>query len=1031
MRKSKSFLKLHNKKWVTFMDNIHTGKFNEVFNEINQSRSSMISKPFSLLSRLFYFNDSDFTKLMRKRIFHVLLIASDYDSFMLQMDGRIDELIFNEYVSLNLRYPPQFIHVSTEEDAFKSLDEDEVDLIITMFNPGEYDVFEQAKRIKVKYSTIPIVVLTPLSREVSQHVSQGDLSAIDYVFSWLGNSDILLAIIKLIEDKMNVENDVNEVGVQVILLVEDSIRFYSSYLPNIYKIIFKQSKAFQGEGLNEHQQMLRMRGRPKILLATNYEEAVNLYEKYKNNLLGIISDISYKRGGVQDKLAGVKLVERVKAEDEFMPILLQSSAREHESVSAELKVGFIYKHSKSLLIELRNFIMEYFAFGDFVFIDPESKHEIMRASDLKTLQDRLFEVPDASLEYHVYRNHLSKWLRARALFPLAELLKDLRPYDFKNIDEIRHFVVDSIAMYRMNQSRGVIAQFNKDSFDEYLGFARIGNGSVGGKARGLAFLDSLVKRNRILDRWPNVIVTIPRTVVLSTDIFDQFMEENDLYKIGLSDLGDQEIFNHFIQARLPVNLMEDLYAFIRVIRTPVAVRSSSLLEDSHYQPFAGIYATFMVPYIEKERTMMEMLGNSIKSVYASVYYKASKAYMAATMNVIDEEKMAVVLQELCGKQYGTRFYPTFSGVARSINFYPIEPEKVEEGIAVVASGLGKYIVDGGRGLRFSPKYPKKVLQLSSPAMALRETQKTFYSLDLDPAAYHPSTDDSVNLMSLPIEEAGKDGSLLHLASTYDFENNVIKDGFGLVGKKVITFSNILNHNVFPLADILQVCLETGQREMKKPIEIEFAVDLNRPKGLPMLFNLLQIRPIVDNREVVDIKLKEVNFDNVIIYSNSALGNGVIRDVCDFIYVKPESFNAARNKETALLIGRLNDKMLQEKRSYVLVGPGRWGSSDPWLGIPVKWPQISAARVIVESGLDHYRIEPSQGTHFFQNLTSFRVGYFTVNPFINDGFYDLKYLKSIPAVYEDDTVRHVRFTQPVVIKIDGKNNRGVIYKMESE
>lgn len=991
----------------------------------------MISKPFSLLSRMFYFSDSDFTKLMRKRIYRVLLIASDYDSFMLQMDGRIDELIFNEYVSLNLRYPPQFIHVSTEEDAFKALAGGEVDLIITMFNPGEYDVFEQAKRIKASYSEIPIVVLTPLSREVSQHVFQGDLSAIDYVFSWLGNSDILLAIIKLIEDRMNVENDVNEVGVQVILLVEDSIRFYSSYLPNIYKIIFKQSKAFQGEGLNEHQQMLRMRGRPKILLATNYEEAVILYEKYKNNLLGIISDISYKRGGKQDKLAGVKLVERVKAEDEFMPILLQSSAKEHESVGVELKVGFIHKHSKSLLIELRNFIMEFFAFGDFVFIDPETKHEIMRAADLKTLQDRLFDVPDKSLEYHVYRNHLSKWLRARALFPLAELLKDLRPNDFKNLDEIRHFVVDAIAMFRMNKSRGVIAQFNKDTFDEYLGFARIGNGSVGGKARGLAFLDSLVKRNRILDRWSNVLVTIPRTVVLSTDIFDQFMEENDLYKIGLSDLGDQEIFHHFIQARLPVNLLEDLHAFIRVVKTPIAVRSSSLLEDSHYQPFAGIYSTFMVPYVEKERVMMEMLGNSIKSVYASVYYKASKGYMAATMNVIDEEKMAVVLQEVCGKQYGTRFYPTFSGVARSINFYPIEPEKADEGIAVIAAGLGKYIVDGGRGLRFSPKYPKKVLQLSSPGMALRETQKMFYSLDLDPDAYHPSTDDSVNLIKLPIEDAGKDGTLLHIASTYDFENNVIKDGFGLPGKKVITFSNVLNHNVFPLADILQVCLERGQREMKKPVEIEFAVNLDRPKGYPMLFNLLQIRPIADNRETVDIKLDEVNMDNAIIYSNSALGNGIIKDVYDFVYVKPESFNASRNKETALLIGRLNEKMLQDKRNYILVGPGRWGSSDPWLGIPVKWPQISAARVIVESGLDNYRIEPSQGTHFFQNLTSFRVGYFTVNPFINDGFYDLKYLKSLPSVYEDDTIRHVRFEKPIIIKIDGKNNRGVIYKMEAD
>ena len=991
----------------------------------------MDNKPYSLLSRLFYFSDSDFTKLMRRRIYNVLLIASDYDSFMLQMDGRIDELIFNEYTSLNLRFPPQFIHVSTEEDAFQHLQTGEIDLIITMFNPGEYNVFEQAKRIKEKYQSIPIVVLTPLSREVSQHVYQGDLSAIDYVFSWLGNSDILLAIIKLIEDRMNVENDVTEVGVQVILLVEDSIRFYSSYLPNIYKIIFKQSKAFQGEGLNEHQQMLRMRGRPKILLATNYEEAVMLYDKYKNNLLGIISDISYKRGGVQDKFAGIRLVEHVKAEDEFMPILMQSSSRDQEAMMKELRVGFIYKHSKSLLIELRNFIMEHFAFGDFVFIDPESKREIMRAADLKTLQDRMFEVPAASLEYHVYRNHLSKWLRARALFPLAELLKDLRPADFEDLEEIRHFVVDAISLFRMNKSRGVIAQFNKESFDEYLGFSRIGNGSVGGKARGLAFIDSLVKRNRILDRWTNVMVTIPRTVVISTDIFDQFMEENDLYKMALSDISDEEIFHHFIQARLPVSLMEDLHAFIRVVKTPIAVRSSSLLEDSHYQPFAGIYATFMVPYVEKERTMIEMLGSTIKSVYASVYYKASKGYMAATMNVIDEEKMAVVLQELCGTQFGDRFYPTFSGTARSINFYPIEPERPEQGIAVIAMGLGKYIVEGGRGLRFSPSYPKKILQLSSPDMALRETQKIFFALNLSPDAYHPSTDDSVNLIELSVDDAEKDGSLTNIASTYDFENHVIRDGYGLKGKKVLTFSNVLNHNIFPLADILKVCLETGQREMKKPIEIEFAVNLNRPKGKPMLFNLLQIRPIMDNREDAFIKIDDDPGDKAIIYSNAALGNGNIKDLYDFVYVKPESFHAANNADTAVIIGHLNDRMLHERRNYVLVGPGRWGSSDPWLGIPVKWTQISAARVIVESGLENYRIEPSQGTHFFQNLTSFRVGYFTINPFINDGLYDLAYLNSYPAVYEDDTIRHVRFEQPLVVKIDGKNNRGVIYKMGME
>lgn len=977
----------------------------------------------------FLFNDTSFNNLMKKRIYHVLLISSTYDAFILEDDGRIDEQIFNEYVSLNLRYPPQFLQATSEEQAFEMLETESIDLVITMLSAEKHDTFLLAKKIKQLYSDIPLVVLTPFSREVSLRIGNEDLSDIDYIFSWLGNADILLAIIKLIEDQMNVEKDVSEIGVQTIILVEDSIRFYSSYLPNIYKIIFKQSKTFMTEGLNEHQKMLRMRGRPKILLATCYEEAMEFYDKYKDNLLGIISDISYKRAGKKDDNAGIRLCKKVRAEDEFMPFLLQSSDGHNEEIARELNVGFINKNSKSLSIRLRNFIKENFSFGDFVFTDPHNGMEICRAKDLKSLQERIFQVPDESLELHINRNSFSRWLRARALFSLADLFRKLSAKDFDDLDDIKRFIFDAIGAYRLNRSRGVIAEFNRDRFDEYTTFTRIGEGSLGGKARGLAFLDSLIKRNHLYEKFDGVSITIPRTTVLGTDIFDDFMEENNLYHIALSsDMSDSEILEHFVAARLPYRVHEDLYTLISVVKNPIAVRSSSLLEDSHYQPFAGIYSTYMVPNIQNdERFMIEILSKAIKSVYASAFFKASKAYMTATSNLIDEEKMAIVLQEVCGKQYGDRFYPALSGVGRSIDFYPIAPEKPEDGVANIALGLGKYIVDGGNTLRFSPKYPKKVLQTSTTDLTLRESQKYFYALDLRPGSFGTNVDDGANLLKLPIKEAEKDDAIRMIASSYDFQNNVVRDGYSYPGKKVITFNNILKNNSFPLAEILDLVMKIGQKEMGKPVEIEFAVELNKSKNKPKVFNLLQIRPIVDNDQIIDAQCTNMPDEDCLISSYSALGNGLIKDIHDFVYIKPEVFNAANNVEVADRISVLNEKFLAEDKNYILVGPGRWGSSDSWLGIPVKWPQISAARVIIESGLENYRIDPSQGTHFFQNLTSFRVGYFTINPFMNDGFYDLDFLNEQEAIYEDEFIRHIRFDESAYIEIDGANNRGVILK----
>ncbi|MHC1702448.1 MAG: PEP/pyruvate-binding domain-containing protein [Tenuifilaceae bacterium] len=976
----------------------------------------------------YYFAETAFDMLMKKQIKSVLLICSKYDAYMLEEDGRIEEQIFNEYVSLNLRYPPVFYQVSSAEEAFSVLEKQNIDLVISMLNVEGMDTFTLAKKIKDLYPQKPIVVLTPFSREVSLKLSKVDLWAVDYVFAWLGNAHIMLAIIKLIEDSLNAEHDVNEVGVQVILLVEDSVRFYSSYLPHLYKVIYTQSKEFMAEGLNEHQKMMRLRGQPKILLAENFDQAIELYEKYKNNILGVITDMSYPHMGVMEQRAGVQLIEKLKADNTYLPILLQSSDINNRLIAKQLKVGFLHKYSKTLSLELRDFVVKYLAFGDFVFIDPESGCEIFRATDLKSLQDLIFQVPESSLEYHIRRNHISKWLTARALFPIAEIFKYFKTEDFNNFDEIRRFIFDTIDRYRQSKGRGIIAKFYRESYDEYQIFSRIGDGSMGGKGRGLAFIDSVLKRNYLMHHFEGITLTIPRTVVLSTDVFDEFMEINNLYPVAMSDISNEEMLRHFLNASIPTRIHKDLFSFINVARNPIAVRSSSLLEDSHYQPFAGIYSTYMIPNLhDNEHQMLEILGQAIKCVYASVYYKESKAYMQATQNVIDEERMAIVLQEVVGSAYGHKFYPTISGVARSLNFYPIDPEKPKDGIASVALGLGKHVVEGKPSLRFSPKYPKKLFQLTMLEMALKETQKTFMALDLRASSFVPSTDDAINLLEVDVREAYDDGTLSLIASTFDNESQQIREGYNGQGTPIISFAGILKHNQFPLAQILSRLLTLGEEEMNTPVEIEFAVNLNTPIGQPKLFSFLQIRPIVQNRELVNIDIDNLKKEDLLLASDSSLGNGQVQDIRDVVYVKPETFDSSMTCEMAMVIDEINQKLLSEGRPYILIGPGRWGSIDRWLGIPVKWSQISGAKLIVEAGQENYRIDPSQGTHFFQNLTSFRVGYITVNPYINQGFLDFEYLNNAPLVYEERFIRHVRFEEPMDVVINGQNRKAAVLK----
>ena len=980
-----------------------------------------------LLNQL-YLKDTSFVNLMTRRIFNVLLIANPYDAFMLEDDGRIDEKLFNEYAALSLRYPPRFTQVSTETEAWGELHRNSFDLIIVMPGTDNSDTFDIARGIKHRFQHIPLVVLTPFSHGITARIEHEDLSDFEYVFCWLGNTDLLLSIIKLIEDKMNLDHDIEEGGVQQIILVEDNIRFYSSVLPELYKFVLQQSMEFATEALNEHQRTLRMRGRPKIVLARTYEEATTLYDRHPNNVLGVITDARYPRGGVVDPQAGVQLLAELRKRDPFLPLILESAESENALQAKAYNADFIDKNSKKMAVDLREVVKQRFGFGDFIFRDPQTHQEVMRAHNLKEMQSAILSVPAESLLYHITRNHVSRWLRSRAMFPAAEFVKQLSWQELQDIDAHRRAIFEAIVDYRRMKNQGVVAVFRRDRFDRYSNFARIGEGSLGGKGRGLAFIDNIVKHHPELNQFDNATVMIPKTVVLCTDLFEEFMDHNNLYQLALSDADDAVILDAFRRATLPASLEGDILTFIEATSSPIAVRSSSLLEDSHYQPFAGIYNTYMVPLLDNRHRMLSMLCDAIKGVYASVFFKDSKAYMQATRNVIDQEKMAVILQEVVGRQYGDRYYPSMSGVGRSLNYYPIGDERAEEGIVNLALGLGKYIVDGGQTLRICPHHPGKVLQMSDTEMALRETQTRFYALDLKNMGENFSVDDAFNLLKLSVREADKDGALQYLASTYNPTDQVIYPGVYPDGRKIISFVGVLEHDVVPLPHLLREVLRLGQEAMRRPVEIEFAVEIDATTR-SCVFYLLQIRPMVDVKSDVHINLSEIRPETILLQSNNALGHGQMDDITDVVYVKTDGYNAGNNPLIAEEISRINAKFLDRGEHYVLVGPGRWGSSDSWLGIPVKWPNISAARIIVEAGLTNYRVDPSQGTHFFQNLTSFGVGYFTINDFNGDGVYNRAILDALPAVEETAHVRHVRFPRALSIKVDGKKKLGYVLTEE--
>lgn len=986
----------------------------------------------SALSQL-YLKDTAFQDLMQRRIFNVLLIASTYDAFMMEEDGRVEEQLYFEYTSLNLSSPPRVTRALNTAEALEVMANTHFDLVIMMPGNDVSETFAGARRIKDTYPDQLIVVLTPFSKEVSRRLSNEDFSGIDYVFSWLGNVDLLLAIIKLLEDKLNAVNDINGVGVQMILLVEDSVRFYSSVLPIVYKFILTQSRLFSTEALNEHERMLRMRGRPKVMLARDYEEAMALYDQFSDHILGVISDVSFKRGGVKDPHAGIGLARELRSRDPYLPIILESSETDNREAALEVASKFLDKNSKKFPVDLGKAIISEFGFGDFVIRNPETGEEIRRLHSLKDLQEHIFDIPAEALYWHASFNDISRWLYSRALFPIAEVVKRHRFRDIDDAPAVRQLFFDLIVKYRKMKNRGVVAIFRQDRFDHYSNFARIGQGSLGGKGRGLAFIDSIIKKNPVCDNFDGISITIPRTVVLCTDIFDEFMESNQLYPIALSDASDAEILKAFLAARLPESIREDLKALIEVVDTPFAVRSSSLLEDSHYQPFAGIYSTYMVPKTPDPAQMLTLLTDAIKGVYASVFYADSKAYMTATSNVIDQEKMAVILQEVVGKDVDGLYFPSFSGVGRSLNYYPLGSELPEDGVAEVAVGLGKYIVDGGVGLRFSPRHPDSVLQTSEIDLALRDTQTRMYALRMQSEGEQLTIDDGFNISKIRVQDIADKGALKYMVSTYDFRDNVLRDNDTQPGRKVVTFNNVLKHNVFPLAPALDFMLTTGQQEMQRPVEIEFAGIVDPARG-PQKGRLywLQIRPIVDRKETVDESVMATPRHLLLLKASRALGHGTIEGVRTVVYVRPDKFSSSNNSLIAREMEKINRGFLDRDEKYILIGPGRWGSSDTALGIPVKWPAISAARLIVESSLPNYRIEPSQGTHFFQNLTSFGVAYFTIDPSerreaSESDLYDVEFLDAQPAVYESEFIRIVTFPMPLTIGVNGLKGTGVVLK----
>lgn len=973
----------------------------------------------------------EYTDLMTSRIRRILLVCNNYDNFALEEDGHLDAQITKEYSELNLSNPPSITRVENTVEALELASVGEsFDLVITLYNVGEVDVFDFSRRFKQIAPDTPVVLLTSFAREVYKQLETNDTSFIDYIFCWNNSTDLIIAIIKLLEDRANADRDILEGSVRTILLVEDSIRYYSTYLPLLYRLVFQQNNISIRDALNEKQQAMRKRSRPKILLATCYSEAVALYEKYKSNIMGIISDIGFviNKGDSPDTEkndAGIDLCRLVRKDDPTIPFLLQSSQESMREVADMLGVGFINKRSSTLTHEVGEYINRECGFGDFIVCDPETGLEHGRARDLYEFERLIKHIPAKIYLHFASNNYLSRWIFARGLYDIGKKMEPIKVETEEDVEEARKYTVSLIHDYRISQALGVVAAFNKDTYNDAIWFSRLGNGSLGGKARGLAFLNFILQKYGLYDKWEDVRVLVPRTLVITTDYFDRFIQENGLQHVINSNLSDEELLSEFVESNLPAELTEALKVFLQNVRKPLAIRSSSKLEDSYYQPFAGVYSTYMIPHVADYDQKLRLLSKAVKSVYASVYFSASRGYITASANVLSEEKMAIVIQEICGSKYDEYFYPTLSGVARSYNFYPVGMEKPEEGICKVAFGLGKAVVDGDQVLRFSPKYPKHALQTSTPELIIKETQQHMFALYNKPEMFRTSIDDAVNLKHIPISECTGFRTFDKVVSTWDIENRRMVDSGAPEGPKYVTFAQMLKYNSFPLADIVRELLDLARKELGGGVEIEFAADLDR-NGKKDTFNVLQIRPISFDSSSIVVDWEDMDCEGSILRSSNALGTGWLYGVQDIVYLKESSFDTMKTAEIAAEMRVINNRMQAQKRNYVLIGFGRWGSSIPSLGVPVQWSDISEAKVIVECCLDNFRVEPSQGTHFFQNLTSFNVGYVNVNPYSNsEDKVDFGTLDSIPAEEETKYARVIHLDKPLEICIDGHSSQALI------
>mgnify|MGYP000131450449 CR=1 FL=1 len=971
-----------------------------------------------------------FQKLMRIKIREILLVSSIYDNYIFEEDGRLYELIRQEYQDLNLSQSPEITHVTTGKEAIElALNEDTFDLIITTLHVEDMHVIQLAQMVRKAGIDIPIILLAYDNLEKQELIANYDTSILERIFIWQGDYHLLIGIIKYVEDRLNIEHDTFSAGVQSIILVEDNVKFYSSYLPLIYTEIFKQSQRLISEGINLTHKFLRMRARPKILLCTTYEEAESYFEKYKEFILGVITDINFKHNGVRDPEAGLKFTKHVKSYREDIPILLQSGNLDFKKRANEVGVSFLYKESPRLLHDLRKFMLNNFGFGDFVF-QMEDGTEVARANNLKSLEEKIRTIPDESLLHHCEGNQYSKWLKARTEFYLAHKLRPIKVSDFKDASDLRSNLLNALKDYLDFRQQGIITDFDIETFDPKYSFSRIGGGVLGGKARGLGFINSLIYNYGLKNKFEGIEIIVPSAIVLATDIFDQFMEMNQLENFAINETEDIEIAKKFINAKqFPLEITEKLSFFLQSVKTPLAVRSSSLLEDSQFQPFAGVYQTYMISNSSNDlETRIKELLNAIKAVYASTYYKKAKDYLEATSYRLEEEKMAVIIQRLVGSSHKERFYPNLSGVAKSYNYYPIPPQKSSDGIADVALGLGKIVVDGGNSVKFCPKYPKHLLQFYSAIETLKNAQKEFYALDTKSESnYFQNANEDSLLKKYELDTAEEDGTLYNVGSTYSPENNVVYDGISRRGMRVVTLAPILKHNTFPLDKIIDTILNLGSWGMGAAIEIEFAVNFDVPKGKLKEFSMLQMRPLVVNSEQEQVTISDIKEEDIICRSSQVLGNGLNDNIYDIIFVDKNKFERSNSKETALEINDFNKKLLKKNRPYLLIGMGRWGTLDPWLGIPVTWDQISGVGTIVESVFKDLSVTPSQGTHFFHNLTSNRVGYFTINPFIKLGTINWEWLYKQKPVEEKLFTKHLQFKKPLLIKINGQQNEGVILK----